>query len=287
MLWEELREEEFDSAIQESGGVCVIPMGCSEMHGQHLPVFTDNMEAETIAKAAAEIEPVCIFPTYRFGDVQDLVEWKGSIRLKPQLMLELLENLCDEIARNGFKKILLVNCHGGNVHLMNYFLRSTNYKKRDYVVMGRGAFSGTDPVRLWKYIEENGAEKFPELLPEDIEYLKMHTEENREDGHGGLDETSVMMAIRPDLVRLDRLGVVSGLSTHEADDLINAGMSAQPLWKMNYPNSYAGADSPGASERIGKALMRIRVEKLAKAYEVYKKSNILEWREKCNSYYTD
>ena len=287
MLWEELREEEFDSAIKESGGVCVIPMGCSEMHGQHLPVFTDNMEAEAIAKAAAKIEPVCIFPTYRFGDVTDLVEWKGSIRLDPHLMLYLLENLCDEIARNGFKKILLVNCHGGNTHLMNYFLRSIHNKKRDYVVMGRGAFSGTDPVRLWKRIQEEGADKFPELFPEDLETLRKQAEEHLEDGHGGLDETSVMMNIRPDLVRLDRLGLVSGLNTHVADELTNVGMSAQPIWKMNYPNSYAGADPVGASDRIGKALMRVRVEKLAEAYKVYKKSNILEWNEKCNSYYPD
>ena len=54
MLWQNLREEEFYDAIEECGKVCVIPVGCVEMHGQHLPVGTDTMTCQYIAEKAAE-----------------------------------------------------------------------------------------------------------------------------------------------------------------------------------------------------------------------------------------
>ena len=62
MIWDNLREEEFEGAIEKSGGLCVIPIGCTEKHGQHLPVGTDYMEAITIVKEAAKLEDVVILP---------------------------------------------------------------------------------------------------------------------------------------------------------------------------------------------------------------------------------
>ena len=69
MKWMELREEEFEEAVQRSGGLCVVPVGCFEMHGQHLPVGTDVYEAVAVAEKAAEMEDVVIFPAFEFGDV--------------------------------------------------------------------------------------------------------------------------------------------------------------------------------------------------------------------------
>ena len=80
---------------------------------------------------------------------------------------------------------------------------------------------------------------------------------------------------------------VSGLNTHEADDLIKAGMYGLPLWKRNFPNSYAGQLVGGATERIGNCMMRVRAERLANAFAAYKKSDILEWNEICNTYYAE
>ena len=61
MLWENLREEEFESAIEKSGKLCVIPIGCLEKHGQHLPVGTDNFIAKKVVYEAAKQEDVVIF----------------------------------------------------------------------------------------------------------------------------------------------------------------------------------------------------------------------------------
>ena len=131
MKWAELREEEFDDAVKKTGGVCVIPVGCYEMHGQHLPVRTDVFEAEAICFAAAEMEPICVFPAFEFGDSSPLVRWSGAVRLEPKLMLRVLENYCTEIARHGFNKIVLVNFHGGNVPFLEYFMSAINYSREN------------------------------------------------------------------------------------------------------------------------------------------------------------
>ena len=81
MNWMELREEEFEEAVQRSGGLCVVPVGCFEMHGEHLPVGTDVYEAVAVAEKAAEMEDVVIFPAFEFGDVAGLVEWRGGVNL--------------------------------------------------------------------------------------------------------------------------------------------------------------------------------------------------------------
>src|SRR5690554_4377747 len=114
MLWAHLREEEFEQAIEKSKGVCAMAVGCLEKHGQHLPVGTDTLKTNKVLEMASDIEPVCVFPCFYFGDIQGLYQHKGSIVLSGSLLLSFMTELCDEIARNGFKKILLFNGHGGN-----------------------------------------------------------------------------------------------------------------------------------------------------------------------------
>ena len=133
MFWENLAEFEFEDAIKKCGGVCVIPLGCLEKHGQHLPMGTDTFIANDTVAMAAEMEEVMIFPTAMWlGDVSgfkvvnppESQKMRGCIALSPELLLMTLEELCDEISRNGFKKIVILNTHGGNVMLLNYFLRA-------------------------------------------------------------------------------------------------------------------------------------------------------------------
>lgn len=288
MLWEELREEEFEAAIKTTDGLCVIPTGCFEMHGQHLPVSTDVIEAEAIVKMASAIEPICVFPSFRFGDVGCLVDKKGSMRLQPKLMLDLLENLCDEIARNGFKKILLYNFHGGNEALLSFFERSMMYKKKDYVIFRQIVdVQDVNPQKLWERIAAEGSGIFPELFPEDEEALRAYVEEKRPDGHGGMDETSCMLALRPDLVAMDRIYAVNGYSRHKTDHLLNMGVYPGTLWNVDYPDSYEG-DPIGASERIGRVLLRLRAERHAEVCKRVKESKeVLEYFSDHNQYYPD
>ena len=114
MLWENLREEEFIPMLERSKGVCAMAVGCLEKHGQHLPLGTDVLKGGRILEMASEREEVCIFPRFYFGDLQGEQAYKagegvhhGFVSLSAELLLRLMRELCDEIGRNGFKKILL------------------------------------------------------------------------------------------------------------------------------------------------------------------------------------
>ena len=287
MNWSELREEEFEEAVKKSDGLCVIPVGCFEMHGEHLPVGTDVYEAVAVAELAATMEDVVVFPAFEFGDVSGLVEKRGAVNLNPLLRFQLLENYCTEIARNGFDKILLLNYHGGNPPFLNTFMNAASEKHRDYCVLS------CFPVPLfveevYPVLKEKGISAFPELLPEDEDVIREFVEEKHLDGHGGLLETCLMLAIRPDLVKMDRIGSVDGLSTHKADALAAAGLSGSDFWYLNFPNGgYCGTDPVRANERIGKMMLRLSAEKAVAGIRAFKENAdmLKARRDEKNSFY--
>jgi len=272
--WADLREEEFEEAIKKTDGVCVIPVGCYEKHGQHLPVGTDVYEAVALAEKAAELEPICIFPAYEFGDISGYAgsAMKGGIMFDTDLMFRILDAFCLEISRNGFNKIVLLNFHGGNLTLINQYLKTVLQRKQDFIVstIFPAAIYECSFESIHKTLIEKGSGYYPELLPVDEAVIKTFVEEEKTDGHGGLYETSLMLAIRPDTVRLDRMNAESGLSTQKADKMYAAGMDFQGSWGLNFPNSYGGHAPVGASDRIGKLLLRLQSEAIANACRVFK-----------------
>lgn len=276
MRWIDLREEEFEKAIEISGGVCVMPVACVEKHGQHLPLGTDVKISETVAYEAAEQEDVCIFPTFYFGDVQGIRQHRGAVVLSPAMQVEILEALCDEIARNGFKKILLVNGHGGNGSMLDTLVNTIIHKKRDYAVLYRHAFD----YSLDDFIDDIDAGKeAPDLTEEEISLIRDFAKNGKLGGHADFEETAVLMAIAPDLVKLDRAYTEDGLATHRTDEYAALGMArATRFWYLEYPNHYAGHHPMGASARIGHALLDKWVARQARAVRLLKKDDrILEW----------
>ena len=121
MLWENLRCEEFEEAVKKSNGVCVVPIGCLEKHGPHSPLGTDTIIATGTCIKAAEMEPVVIFPTMFFGDKTGAGEFPGTVIFSLETRWHIFRETCNEIYRNGFKKILFVNGHGGNAGMLDTF----------------------------------------------------------------------------------------------------------------------------------------------------------------------
>ncbi|MEA4888735.1 MAG: creatininase family protein [Clostridiaceae bacterium] len=283
MIWEYLREEEFSEAVKISKGVCVIPMGCLEMHGQHLPVGTDILHSSYIARKAAEIEPVCIFPDFCFGDVQGHTLHKGGIVLTVELIQRLLTELCSEIARNGFKKILIYNGHGGNNFIIPNFIRSTQHDKKDYVVLSKNLELIT-PYYFIEQIDAGRRNSFPELNDEDIAAMRDYVAREQENGHGCFSETALILGSYPETVRMDRCDAVNGLSTHKADYLDSAGLSnSTRFWSIQYPNALMASSFAGLSSRIAGASVRVAAEQLAASLKVLKDENqILKWNDEWN-----
>jgi creatinine amidohydrolase len=286
MIWENLREEEFEGAINESKGVCVMPVGCFEKHGQHLPVGTDILEGSYILHKAAEIEPVCVFPDFKFGDVQGLTEHKGAIRLTVELQQALMTKLCSEIARNGFKKILLFNSHGGNHAFLNNFIRSTQHDKKDYIVMKKTfAIGKANPNHMMALINEKGRSVFPELTDSDITMLQDYVDNKKYGGHGGFMETSAMLECYPELVRMDRIYADESLNTGKTKFLEDVGLNTSTrFWSRAFPNSYAGHPPEGCNERIAKAAVGLIIDDTVNTLKVFKnEEETLKWNARWNA----
>jgi len=280
MKWEYLREEEFEGAIERSGGLCVLPMGCLEKHGQHLPVGCDSLKAIGVVEEAAALEDVMVFPTGLWlGDVCQFhadadpgaVRKRGGIGLNPNTILTVLEELCDEIARNGFRKILIVNSHGGNRSLCNQFARNLMYKPRNYAFMSMyvGTLPISHPRDMYPVLLRRRAE-FPYLTDEDMAAMQKFAEMGNIGGHGHWTETAQVYSYYPETVAMDRCDAEDGSSMGKSAYLSKMGLYFAPGWHNDHPNYYDAVPPFGCNERIGKATTRILAEQLAGIFKTLK-----------------
>ncbi len=281
MLWENLREEEFEVAIEKSKGVCVLPVGCLEKHGQHLPVGTDVIHITEIAQLASQKEPFCIFPAMYFGEKTGAGEFKGTVIFSSALRQQILKETCSEIARNGFKKILIYNGHGGNQAMISEFSRSVLYEKTDYMVYDYSI--GSDFATPKKLLCEN----YSFLTKEDKEILKDYTAQKKRFGHACFIETGWVYGVRPETVRLDKIDAESGQSVHKFDAFSDLKINTPYAWMADYPNSYAGDMHEGMNERIARAMVEFSVDKLCSVVRFLKDETIsdtykTEWLKKQN-----
>ncbi len=279
--WLYTTSENFAALREASEKVCVIPMGCIEKHGLHLPLGTDIVKGSYIAHRASQLETVCIFPDFTFGDVPRGTHAErpdGTVCLDVRMQMTLLEQLCDEIAANGFTKILVANSHGGNTHWLNQFSRNWNMKPHKAVFAWTKVDIKVAPYGMAELLLEKGSGSISELTPEDEEIILRLYRENILLGHACFGETALIMAAAPESVHLDRLGIESGLPLEipELQNLADAGVNiADGGWEIKYPNWFSGHDPIDMNERIAEAAARLASEKLAKAYKAFKEDTIL------------
>lgn len=241
MLWEELTADEFAKAVVDCGRTCVLPMGVLERHGPHMPLGTDMINAHYVAAEAAEREPAVVSPQWFIGQILEAKCFPGAVALHPKLLLEIMLAVLDEIGRNGFTKIILYNGHGGNNALVKYILQSQLAEEKSYhvyTIFYDAGVSDADRARL--------AEKVWATT---------------DDGHAGEGETSLMMAHRPELVKMDALAGQTGKALGRLDH-IKPG-SATLGWYANYPEHYHGDAGPASIEK-GKVFAEAMINGLAR-----------------------
>lgn len=247
MRWEELTSDQFPQAVAAAQGVCLVSLSVIERHAHHLPMGTDTYIGRELCRRAAEVEPVLIFPDLIFTQILEAQHVPGTIALDPDLMLRLLDNLCREIARNGLHKIVLVSAHGGNYHLAHFFSQIQLAAPRDYVV----------------YVFN------PALDPADEAALKAQWE-TTVDGHAGEKETSMIQAIRPDLVRREALrSDGEGMPRERLKALREAGVYTGIWWYADHPTHYCGDGTPATAEK-GERMLAAYARALVKAVRAVK-----------------
>ena len=221
--WEELTAAEFRDAIGRAQGTCLLPFGIMEKHGPHLPLGNDLFNVRHVALNAAQQEYAVVFPEYYFGQIFEAKHEPGTVAYSRGLQLQLLQETTDEMARNGCRKIIIVNGHGGNNSLLPFFAQTQLEAPHDYVVYVQGlARSGPGEPK--------------------------HRSNPATDMHAGESETSMSMIARPDLVHLDRASQESGADQGRLT--LPEGLYTGIWWYARFPNHYAG-DGAVASRELG------------------------------------
>lgn len=224
--WEDLTGPDFIQAIHRAQGVCLLPFGIMEKHGTQLPIGTDLINVRYASFQAVKQKYAVVFPPYYFGQIAEARHQPGTVSYPAHLQMELLQSTTVEMARNGCKKIVIVNGHGGNEDLLPYFAQSQLDSPHDYVVY----------IYWWQHNEPGRP-----------------AEKDKIDEHAGESETSHMMVANPNLVHMDRVGQESGADQDRAH--LPEGVYTGIWWYAKFPNHYAG-DASNANKELGEIDMK-------------------------------
>lgn len=252
MQWEQLRADQFEQAVKDTSGVCILPVGVLEYHGNHLPLGTDALIARYVAIQVAQLEPAIVFPVIHFSSNFETKALPGGITIDNQLLFALFENICDEIARNGCKKIVLISGHGGNKWFLPQFVLSMLDKDKDWVPYYCDA-RGKDPDAVGGYMNK---ELFYQVF------------ESEEYGHACEWETSEMLHIQPELVDMDKAGKVE---EPPREDLKHLKHMYTPMdWVGMQPDLTRGTPGYSTAEK-GCTFLEDQIQTLAEMVKVVKK----------------
>ena len=159
----------------------LLPVGAIEQHGPHLPLDTDAYDAAYLARRIADgcsTPKPLVLPLIAYGVSYHHEAFKGTISINNDTLTNLVYDIGISVAKNGIQKLVIINGHGGNAPSLNFAAQRINQDARIFVCVDTGETSDVDVGTL---IE----------TPNDV--------------HAGEIETSTSLAIRPDLVRMDRL----------------------------------------------------------------------------------
>ncbi|HEX5325263.1 MAG TPA: creatininase family protein [Acetobacteraceae bacterium] len=192
--WRNLRA---DQLRQRTGAIVIAPVAALEQHGPHLPVEVDSRLAETIAlrtarKVAARGEDALVLPVIWTGLSEHHMSFGGTITLDLPAFAALIEGVCRSLLRHGFHRIVLLNAHGGNENALRTITDELTPKL-------------SVPIVQFTY--------WHAAAPVIAELLETQTALQ----HACEAETSMMMAVRPDLVARERIGLAKANRTPDTE----------------------------------------------------------------------
>ena len=256
MKWEHVRPGEFEKALEECAYTCILPVGALEPHGYHLPIGTDYFAAKANAEAAAEIEPCMVFPAMFLGSVYESMAMKGAVTLPVETLFRLYFDIFDEIARNGFKKIILYSGHGGNMDFLREIVLASVHTRKPYTLFLSTTLTGL-------------------CSPEDKQMMAEDCE-GRRWGHGCEWETSVIMNLAGEDVDLTGVPDEVTVSPDAPEDLHPRVFTAVD-WFAKTPKYYVGNPCKASAER-GKRYSERAAKNLAEIIKSVKENTSVERR---------
>jgi creatinine amidohydrolase len=238
--WMRLKAAELrDLATRDA--IVVVPVASVEQHGPHLPVQVDTLLAGEIgrraARALADRVPVVVAPTVWSGLAEHHMSFGGTITLDLATFHAVLRCVCRSLLRHGFRRILLLNGHGGNEAALT-------------VIVGELTLEFDAPIATVTYWKA-AAKAFADIL-----------ERQKTVRHACEAETSMMLALAPDLVDTGRLSEAKGPSHPEFDQVVGEGAFR---WRSFAARTETGVigDATLASAAKGERLLQAAATSIA------------------------
>lgn len=249
--WADLCTTDFPT-LDPARTVAVLPVAAIEQHGPHLPLSVDVDLVEGVLAAAGPHLPVAcpayVLPTQSIGLSPEHQRFPGTLTLRPETVLRLWTEIGESIARAGVRKLLIFNSHGGHAGIMDLVARDLR-TRLDLLVYSASWFN-------LPLLDEQGQDLNTRFSPG----------EHRFGIHAGQVETSMMLALKPDLVRMEQARDFPSTSQQRAAQypILGNGRSAKLAWQMqDYHPKGAVGNALAADAANGRALIEAAGRSLA------------------------
>lgn len=229
VLWQNLTSE--DVAALRDGGIrmAILPVGATEQHGPHLPLGVDTLSAEAVAHGASAKTGIPVLPSLAYGcSLGHSPKWPGTISLRPESLSKLVLEIAEWLDTAGFDRLLLLNGHVTNWAPLRCGLENIRHTFPNMRVALRSIWDVSDAAHR-RYHED--AANF----------------------HANCAETSLMLALHPELVRMER-------AVDEPDRSAGCFFS----YRVNEESVHGVVGMPSAAEAdAGRTLLDLCVDELA------------------------
>ena len=250
-FWADLCTRDF-AQLDPARTIAVLPVAATEQHGPHLPLSVDTVLADGIVAAslphlAPELS-VLFLPTQAVGLSPEHARFPGTLTLRAETVLRLWTEIGESVAAAGVRKLLLFNSHGGQVSVMDLVARDLRARLNLLVYSCN-----------WFNLPLHDAQG------QDLNAL-FSAEEHRFGIHGGEIETSMMLALAPARVQMDRARHFASTAQLRAQQfpILGNGRSAKLGWQtQDYHPAGAIGNAAAATAAKGEALVQAAGRALA------------------------
>lgn len=235
--WADLSRHDF-AGLDRARAIAVLPVGAMEQHGPHLPVSVDSDLAEAVLERAlglldADVTALAL-PGFAYGRSNEHAAVAGTLSLSAQTLLALLGDIAASLAGTGFRRLVLLNAHGGNSPVLDIAARDLR------IAHGLS-------IATCHWYNFNGADRFGDAR------------ESAFGIHGGLIETSAMLALKPQLVAMERADDFANRAENWQRDYAQIGLTpgrARPAWTIEDLSATGACGNAAAATReIGEDLL--------------------------------
>ncbi len=180
-LWHQMTWEEIGQLTESGMDAALLPIGATEQHGPHLGCGMDSEIAERLSQQVSENTQIALLPTLPYGcSIGHSQRWPGTIALQPKTLIDVVKEIGDWVHASGFKRLFILNSHVSNFAPLRCALEMLRAEHDGFMVAIINSATVSERVK-----ERHFEDAF--------------------DWHANEAETSLMMAVAPDLVREDRL----------------------------------------------------------------------------------